>query len=203
MRIEPGYLLGMVMQTIAEPRKVARELFDLQIERGALWMILILVLTLSSGLSVLIGTFFPPDPAFDGTIFANPFMTSIAEASLGIIGVFLVFWVGRMTGGTGRFEDAIMTLAWMEFVLLMFAMITILVMLFAPAIGLLLWVMGTVTSFWVLSHFTAEMHGFKSALSVFFGIVLTCFVILLVVSVMLTLAGVGAGALSGMEGLEG
>ena len=42
-------------------------------------------------------------------------------------------------------------------------------------------------------HFTAELHGFSSALSVFFGIFITLLIVLLVVSVILTMAGVGAG----------
>lgn len=202
MRIEPGYMLGMAMQTIPEPRKIARELFGLGLDRGTLWMILVLLLTVSCGLSVAIGAMFPPDPSFDGTIFANPLMTSIAESSIAVIAVFLLFWVGRMFGGVGRFEDAIMTVIWMEFVLLLFSMLTVLFMLFAPSIGVLFWVMGSVTSLWVLSHFTAEFHGFKSALSVFFGMFLSAFIILMVVALMLTLAGFGAGAMGEIEAVS-
>lgn len=203
MEFTPGYLFGMAMQTIPEPRKVARDLFDLNLPRSALWTLLILVLVVSTAFGVAIGILFPPPEELAGTLFAQPLMAGIAESSIAIIGVFLIYWVGRALGGAGRFEDAIMTILWMEWILILFEMLTVLFMLFAPTIGLMFWVMGMVSSFWVLSHFTAELHGFSSALSVFFGIFITLLIVLLVVSVILTMAGVGAGLVEQIETMEG
>ena len=46
MQFTPGYLFGMVLQTIPEPRKVARDLFDLPVARNVRWLVLVLMVVM-------------------------------------------------------------------------------------------------------------------------------------------------------------
>ena len=82
MRFEPGYLLGMAMQSIPEPRKIARELFALNLDRATLWQILILLMVIGAILGVGSSVLFPPAPELEGTIFAMPLIVAMAEASI-------------------------------------------------------------------------------------------------------------------------
>ena len=200
MKLEPGYLFGMALQSIPEPRKIARELFATGLDRGTLWQVLILLLVIGAMLGVGSSLLFPPAPELAGTVFAMPLMVAVAEASIAVITVFLIFWLGRAAGGTGRFEDAIVTVAWLNFVLLIVQLTVLLLSLFAPSIAALLWLAGGFAGFWILSHFIAEMHGFASAMRVFLAILLTSFVAVAVLSIVLAVLGVGAAITSGELG---
>ncbi len=200
MKLEPGYLFGMALQSIPEPRKIARELFNLRLNRGALWQALILLLVIGAMMGVGSSVLFPPAPELSGTVFAMPLMVSLAEASIAIITVFLIFWLGRAAGGTGAFEDAIVTVIWLNFVLLIVQMTVLVLSLFAPSLAALVWLAGGFAGFWILSHFIAEMHGFTSAMRVFLAILLTSFVAVAVLSIVLAMMGVGAAITSGELG---
>ncbi|MAM60546.1 Yip1 family protein [Maritimibacter sp. UBA3975] len=198
--MEPGYLFGMALQTIPEPRKIARELFALGLDRGTLWQALLLLLVIGAMLGVGSSVIFPPAPELAGTVFGMPLMVSLAEGSIAVISVFLIFWLGRAAGGTGRFEDAIVTVAWLNFVLLIVQIVVLVLSLFAPSLAALLWLAGGFAGFWILSHFIAEMHSFSSAMRVFLAILLTSFVAVAVLSIVLAIAGVGAAITSGELG---
>lgn len=200
MRLEPGYLFGMALQTVPEPRKIARELFGLNLARSALWQMLLLILVLGALLGVGSSILFPPAPEMTGTVFAMPLIVAMAEGSVAVITVFLIFWLGRAAGGRGSFEDAIMTVTWLNFVLLIVQAAVLVLSLFAPGLAALLWLAGGVMGFWILSHFIAEMHGFASAARVFLAILLTSFVAVALLSVVLAILGVGAAMTAGDMG---
>lgn len=199
MRLEWGYLFGMALQTVPEPRKVAREIQALPYDRMVLWQVLALLLVAAAFLGVVASILFPVDPEAFGPLFANPVMTGVAQASIAVLTVFGVYWVGRMMGGTGSFEQALLTVIWLHFVLLIIEVGVLVLGLFAPGIAMLLWVAGLVMTFWLLSHFIAEMHGFNNAGMVFAGIILTLFLAMVVFSIFLAMIGIGvptdAGAL--------
>ncbi|WP_235917186.1 Yip1 family protein [Maritimibacter harenae] len=195
--MEFGYLFGMALQTIAEPRKIARELFALDLPRAVLWQLLILLLVFGAMIGVGSSMIFPPAPELQGTVFAMPMAVALAESAVAVITVLLIYWLGRAAGGTGRFEDGLMTVIWLNFVLLIVQSGVLILSLFAPGLAALLWMAGGLAGFWIMSHFIAELHGFASAMRVFLGILLTSFVAVAILSVVLALAGVGAAFTSG------
>lgn len=200
MRLEPGYLIGMVLQSIPEPRKIARELFALNLDRTTLWQALFLMLVTGAMIGVGSSLIFPPAPELSGTIFAMPLVVASAEAAVAVISVFLIYWLGRAAGGTGRFQDGIVTITWLNFVLLIVQVFVLILSLFAPSMAALLWLFGGFTGFWILSHFIAELHGFSSALRVFLTILLTSFIAVAILSIVLAILGVGAAMTSGELG---
>lgn len=198
--MEPGYLIGMVLQSIPEPRKIARELFALNLDRTTLWQALFLMLVTGAMIGVGSSVMFPPAPELSGTIFAMPLVVASAEAAVAVISVFLIYWLGRAAGGTGRFQDGIVTITWLNFVLLIVQVFVLILSLFAPSMAALLWLFGGFTGFWILSHFIAELHGFSSALRVFLTILLTSFIAVAILSIILAILGVGAAMTSGELG---
>ncbi|WP_424943111.1 YIP1 family protein [Aliiroseovarius crassostreae] len=190
MRFDPGYLFGMVLQTVPEPRKVARDLFDLPVSRSTRWLVLWLMLVLATALGVVSHMIYPVDTELFGPILSSPIALGVFEAGFLLLGVFGIYTIGRLAGGTGTLDDAITIAIWLEFVLIGFQAATLLFSLFAPALAGIFMVMSSVLFFWILSHFTAESHGFRSAGLVFAGIATTIVLAIFALSFLLVLLGV-------------
>ena len=190
MQFTPGYLFGMVLQTIPEPRKVARDLFDLPVSRKVRWLVLLLMVVLAAILGVVSHVIYPVDAAMFGPILSNPMTLGVIEGLFLSFGVWAIYLLGRMAGGQGRLDDAITIAIWLEFVLLGFQTATLIFSLFAPAMAGILMVMSTVLFFWILSHFTAESHGFRSAGLVFASIITVLILAVFALSFLLVLMGV-------------
>lgn len=201
MKFEWGYLFGMVLQTVPEPRKVARDVQSLPLSRGILWQMLALLLVATTFLGVIASILYPVDPEAFGPLFVDPIITGIAQAAVAVLTVFGIYWVGRMVGGTGSFDQALLTVIWLHFVLLIVELGVIFLGAFAPGIALLLWILGMVMTFWILSHFIAEMHGFNNAGMVFVGIILTMFAAMVVFSIILGIIGISIGVPTDAGGL--
>lgn len=193
MKMEPGYLFGMALQSIPEPRKIARELFALGHSRRVLWQVLALLLVLGAALGVLSSMVFPIAPELEGSILAMPLVTAIGESAVAVLSVYLIHGLGRAAGGTGTLRQALITMIWLNFVLLMVQVGVFVLSLFAPGIAIILWMGGGIAGFWIMSHFIAEMHGFVSVGKVFFTILLVSFVAVAILSILISLVGVMAG----------
>ena len=198
--IDWGYLFGMALQSVPEPRKVARDVFAFPAARNTLWTLLALILVAMTFLSVISSMLCPVDAAQAGALFADPIMTGIAQASSAVLMTFGIFWIGRAAGGTGSFDQALLTVIWIHFVLFILQIGVLALAVFAPGLSVLLMVMSIVMMFWLLSHFVAEMHGFRSAGVVFVGILMVLVVMTVVLSLLLAILGVGVGIETGTGG---
>ncbi len=199
MRFEAGYLFGMALQTIPEPRKVAREVLALDFPRPVLWQAFALFAVLSTLLGVIATILFPPDPQFAGTLMADPLRLGVVETSSLVMTVFLIYWMGHAFGGHGTFDQALLTVIWLQYVAFLMQLAVVVLALFSPAMALLFNYAAIAVSFWILSHFIAEMHGFRSTGLVFATIVVTIIGVAVVVGLMLAMIGVTAapGAITG------
>lgn len=200
MKFEWGYLFGMALQTVPEPRKVAREVQGLGYPRPVLWQTLGFLLVAATFLAVIASILFPADPEAVGEIVASPLLTGIAQAVISVLTVFAIYRIGRAFGGIGSFDQALLTVIWLQFVLLIIELGVVFLGLFAPALALILWLMGLVMTFWILSHFVAEMHGFRSAGAVFASILLVLLVFAVVLSFILAAIGISIGPGNGGAG---
>ena len=198
MKFEWGYLFGMALQTVPQPRKVARDLFAFEnAPRAVLWQALALVMVASAWLKVLGGILFPADPALVGPLLSDPILMGFTEASVAVLTAFAIYWVGRAVGGTGSFGGAIITVTWLQFVLLIVELGVLFLSTFAPGLAVVLWGLGIIMSFWILTHFIAELHHFNNTGMVFVAILLTLFSVIVVMSVLLALIGLGTLPKSG------
>ncbi len=179
----------MVLQTIPEPRKVARDLFDLPVTRAARWLALSLMLVLATALGIVSHIIYPVDAALFGPVLSSPLVLGGIEAAFMVSGIFAIYLLGRLAGGEGRFDDAITIAVWLEFVMLGFQTLILILSLFAPAMAGILMVMNSVLFFWIVSHFTAESHGFRSAGLVFAAVAITLILAIFTLSFLLVLLG--------------
>jgi hypothetical protein len=79
---------------------------------------------------------------------------------LALAGVMVI--AGRIQGGRGRFDDAIVLVAWIEFIMVLSQAIQIVVMLVLPPLSLLVSVASLVVFVWLMTHFTAALHRLRS-----------------------------------------
>lgn len=190
MHFTPGYLFGMALQTVPEPRKVARDLFDLGLNRETLWTALLLMVVLATGLSVIADILFPIDAQLMGPLLSNPATLGLIEGAVMFGLATAIHVIGRLMGGQGTLENAIMTVVWMEFIFLGLQVVTVILTLIAPAMAALLMFASVFIFFWVLTHFTVENHGFQSAGLVFTSILIFMVLAVFALSFILVLLGV-------------
>lgn len=190
MRFEPGYIFGMMLQTVPEPRKVARDLFDLGLPRETLWTALALVIVLNAGLGVVAGLLFPVDAAQMGPVLSAPILLGVIEAAFMFALSWAIYLIGRTCGGQGALSDAITTVVWMELIFLLLQAVTLILSFFAPALAAITMFVSVFLFFWILSQFTSESHGFRSVGLVFAAIFGCLLIAVFALSFVLVLLGV-------------
>ena len=150
---------------IAQPRAFARSVIAWDPPMPVRWQVFVLSTVIASVMTTFayaISPNVPPEPGAMG-----PLVSAVAELGINLLTVVLVQGVGQLFGGKGRFADALLLVAAMQFLLLpvqflLCAAVVALPVLFLPLIGV-----AVVLTFWLLSHFIAELHGFDSAGRVF------------------------------------
>ncbi|MDN5788856.1 YIP1 family protein, partial [Pseudorhodobacter sp.] len=129
-----------------------------------------------------------------GPAMASPVRTAILQWAVLLISVHAVHRLGRMRGGTGTLNEAVILLAWLQFVLLCVQVAQIVMQVIVPPLADILGVAGLVLFLWLLTNFVAELHGFRSLALVFVGILVAVVVLAVVLAIVLTLIfGAAAG----------
>lgn len=187
-------VLALVRLSIRDPRSAARYLLALRQPGTIGWMLFGLVTFCSAVLTHLSFALLPDGP--EKVIFAPavslPLLTAAGQAMvLGLV-TAATYGIGRWRGGTGSFNGAILLISWLQVVLLWVQIVQILALLVSPSIAEIVGLFSIGLSFWLLTHFITELHGFRSSWNVFFGILASIFALAVVASVLIkTLYGAG------------
>jgi hypothetical protein len=184
-------LLPMVWRTITNPREGAEEVLALGVPRQALWTILLLVLVLSIILGQITTLLVAAATGTEGTgPLANPIVTGVLQLALLLVAIFAIHRIGRAFGGTGSLDEAILLIAWLQFVMVCIQVVQTGLMLVLPPLASIVGILGLVLFMWLLTNFVAVIHGFRSLGQVFVMILVSMFVMAFILSIFLTLAGV-------------
>jgi hypothetical protein len=87
--------------------------------------------------------------------------------------------------------DAVILIAWLQFIQLLVVAAQILLMIVLPAVAPVLEIAGVILFLWLLVNFVAEMHGFRSLGLVFLGVIITFVGFVFGMSLLLMILGVG------------
>jgi hypothetical protein len=164
--------------TLQNPRSMARAIMQMNIPASTGWIALLLMVVVSALLTSVAVMIAPtdPDPQVQAEIqmlLGSPFKLALLQAVVMLVSLVLIHTVGRRFGGTGRFSDALVLLVWIEFLLIALQAVQIVALLVSAAFADMVGLAGAVLFMWLLSQFIAELHGFRSALIVFLGIIAT------------------------------
>ncbi len=160
-------LFARARDTFRDPRAVARWLMGLRIPTAERWLILALIAVVSGALAhvsmaIVAGPFAVP----------APIAMALAQGVTLWVMVVAIHGLGRWAGGHGTLDDTIVLVAWVQVILLGLQVVQIVLALVAPMLAMLLGLAGIVVLFWLLTVFTAELHGFAAPGAVFFSLFL-------------------------------
>jgi Yip1 domain len=194
MDLDLTTLLQMARETVRRPREGARALMRLNLPMSARWTALMLMAVLSAVFTHLSIAAMPlPDQAGMEGVIATPMRTAALQVVMLVVLVQAVYRLGRWRGGSGSFADAMLLISWLQFILLVLQVVQIALLVLLPPVGELLGLVGLVLFLWLLTNFTAELHGFRSLLLVFLGIIAALVSLAFLLSLLfVTLFGVGA-----------
>lgn len=170
------WLREMILRTLRDPRGAAQALLTLNLPREARFIALGVVMALSASFGMLAEILFSFVTKVDLGPVTTPVPMAMVQGALMLYGAFAMSFFGRQFGGTGRFDDALLLVVWIEFMLIAGQVLQLLIMVFFPMVS----VLGTLVlfglMFWLLIQFTAVLHGFTNmtmvgagVLAVFFG----------------------------------
>jgi hypothetical protein len=189
-------LIAMAWRTVKNPRQGATELLSLGIPREALWPALALVVVLSILLAQMTSLLVTGGMGMAGMP-VGPAATGFIQLLLLVVMIFAVFWIGRSMGGTGSFEEAVLLVAWLQFIMVCLQVVQAVALLILPPVAGLIGIAGLFLFLWLLTNFVAVLHGFSSLIQVFVMILVSAFGIAFGLSIILTLIGVTVPVVQG------
>lgn len=169
-------LLGL---TFRDPEAAARLLLAQGWPVSARWMGLLVAVSVSAILSWASAQIFPlsaEDPAAILTLSHTPLAMAGLQLGAIVLAAALMAGVGRMFGGRGSFEDALLLTVWIEIVLLVVQVVQVVLSLVLPPVAGMVGILAIVLFLWLTVQFTKALHGFSSALKVFLCLIATAFV---------------------------
>ncbi len=186
--MSPRLLTALAVETVRQPRPTFGRLMSLNLPRDVLWQALALTLILSTLITELTSVFLAPAP--DGGFVISPLMLVTVQAAVPVLTIFLIHWLGRGMGGTGRLEDAILAVTWLQVVMLGLQLVQIVALALLPPLSGIVVIAGLALFLYLLTAFIAELHGFASMGRVFGMILFVLVGVALGLSFVLTLIGV-------------
>jgi hypothetical protein len=187
-----GNLLRMARDTVSNPREGAETMLALGLPRQALWLAFALVVVLSMFLGDLLYLLagLPEDGALTGPLMGSPIAAGLLQGAFLFLMAHAITYVGRAFGGTGRFDEALTLVVWLQFIFLCVQILQLVAVLVIPPVAGLITLLAVGLFFWLLVNFVATLHGFTSLGMVFVMTILSGFTILFLLSLILTLLGV-------------
>lgn len=174
MDLSLSALLAAVRFTVQNPREGARMVMRANVPVPARWIALAIMAILSAVLAHVSFGMMPPEMrAQMGTAMASPFRTAIFQAALMLIATHAIVWIGRWRGGIGTFNDALILMVWLQFILLILQVLQIAFQVLLRPMAEVVGYLSVAVFIWLLSNFIAEVHGFKSVGKTFIGVMVT------------------------------
>lgn len=183
--------LELVIDTFRRPREAARRLLALDL--GADTVVQGALAVTSAGIVMthiagqMAGTTLDPLTA---ALLTNPLLAALVQLALLMLSVLLTWKIGRLFGGQGGVEGAFRAIVWLNAVLLILQAAQLLVLGVAPALAVMISVLGMGWLLWAFASFTAELHGFRNVFAVAAASVTTGLVVLFGLMTLLVIAGV-------------
>lgn len=178
-------LRGLVRLSFTEPEAGFRAVQALNLPMDARWMLV--------GAAVLSGVvlaYLLPVMAGQADEIPSPMTATAIQAGMNLVAIMLLTLVGRMFGGTGRFEDAVLLVGWLQLLMVGLQAVQVVAMLIIPPLGGLVLILAIAAFFWLFSGFTCALHGFQSRLLVLLGGFGALFAVAFVLSFVMIILGI-------------
>jgi hypothetical protein len=190
MQISLAALMPLVRETFRAPRVTLAEFLALAPSREARILAAAAVVVLSALIGHLANIMFPIPVATPFTwATSSPLRLLLIQGLMIVYTSAALIGVGRLFGSKARFDDALLLVVWVEFILLLLQAAQLVLMLLFPLVATLAGLASVALFFWLLTQVVAVLHGFKSLPLNFLGILGTIFLSALALSFLLSLLG--------------
>ncbi|WP_312530384.1 YIP1 family protein [Paracoccus sp. (in: a-proteobacteria)] len=168
----------LAILTVKEPMLGLRALQSLDLPVAARWMALVLAVALSTLLAGVVRLLFPvPVENSVSRLIAQPALLASIQFTAMVGSALLMTWVGRLFGGKGQFEDALLITAWIEMMLVGVQAVQVVLMVVFPASAPIMSILAFGLFLYLTVMLTKALHGFQSAFLVILGFIGTMFVV--------------------------
>lgn len=185
----PDAFLKLAVQTVTDPRSVARLLLSIRPGTEALLTGFALVVVLNAvvfSASLLLS----PPQATVPALFSSPvgFMLTQTVTLGGTIVALAV--MGRWFGGAGGLPEVAVLMIWMQALRVLVQAAMLVIAPISAMLGGLVFLATAIVGFWILLNFVDEAHEFGSLGRAFLVLVLGMLALGFALSIILTMAGV-------------
>ena len=171
-----GRIIDLIGVSVRNPGAAIAALKGLGVGRRESWLTIFLAASVGAIMSWLLMRTLPGAEAGMDRLASQPMGMALLQVGAAALFAALVDRVGRLFGGTGRFDDALLVTAWIEVAMLVVQIPQILVSIALPAIGGILSLLSFALYFVLAVQLIRAVHGFRNPLLVALGIVGTVFV---------------------------
>lgn len=188
----------LIRLTFADPKATARHLIAMNPPAQARWLGLALVAVLTVLTMRLTVLLLPTDEMSPvGMALRNPLSGFAIQVGSILLVAAAMTGAGRVFGGRGQFQDALLLMIWTEFLLAIIACVQLVLLMVAPFAGVVLAFLAVGLFAWLIVQFAAALHGFTNLWAVLAGIIATFFLLAVVTALALALLGVDPTVVSG------
>lgn len=180
-------LIPAARETLVDPDRAARRAMALGLSVSEGLMAVGLTALIATLLTALMQLIYPVRDAEMAGLFFHPLWLALSQFGLMVLGAFLMWWVGRLFGGTGTFAKALVLVAWLEGVLILLQVLAAVVLTVLPLLAGPVALASLFAFFYLVTHFTLALNGFSSLIKTLFGIVATLFAVAFAASLLLML----------------
>ncbi len=181
-------ITALLRETLASPRIALRRILSMELPAWVGTVGLLLTSICSAVLlHLIVLNLGGEEREMVALTLGGPFVTAVVQFVLLLLAAQLLYRVGRWRGGHGTLAQSVLAIAWLQVVMFLLQLVQIALLLILPPLGIAAGYVSLVIFFWLVSNFTAEVHGFQSLPAVLAGIVITLFAALLVLSLVISL----------------
>ena len=185
-----GRIIDLIGVSVRDPGAAIAALKGLGVGRRESWLTIFLAASVGAIMSWLLMRTLPGAEAGMDRLASQPMGMALLQVGAAALFAALVDRVGRLFGGTGRFDDALLVTAWIEVAMLVVQIPQILVSIALPAIGGILSLLSFALYFVLAVQLIRAVHGFRNPLLVALGIVGTVFVAAFALSLLAASLGI-------------
>ena len=184
----------LLRQTFSSPRLAARRViaFGECFPSNFLWQLLLLEQIISGIVTAIVleVNFYIHTGEQSRGVLGAPIISVLVQFCLMALMLWAIVEIGRWRGGRGGWNGALAVMVWLNVVTFGFELAQFATFLMLPGLSEAVTFFCLGMFFTLLSIFVAELHGFRSAFSVFAGIIATLFVLGVILAMVLTSFGI-------------
>lgn len=192
MNLTLASVSDLLRVTLTDPAEAVRRLVGLGLPMQARLIAFALVVVLSVLLTQILILVMPMGAGAPwGGLMHNPLGAAAVQAGTVLMFTTGISVVGGWFGGRARFDDALLLMVWLEFVLFVFQLVQVVLSLILPPVALIFGFLSVIVFFWLLVSFTAVLNGFGNRVKVLAGVLATFFAAAFLFALLATLLGFG------------